>query len=43
MMAPTLTRAPVPHARIVVTTKGDCTGTAAMAKATATLNTALRG
>jgi hypothetical protein len=42
MMAPALTRARVPHARIVVTTMGNCTGTAAMAKATAAGNTALK-
>jgi uncharacterized protein YpuA (DUF1002 family) len=35
MMAPALARARVPRARIVVTTTGNCTGTAAMAKATA--------
>ena len=38
-MAPALARDWVPHARIVVTTMGSCTGTAAMAKATAALNT----
>ena len=42
MMAPALARAWVPHARIVVTTVGSCTGTAAMAKATAALNTVLK-
>jgi hypothetical protein len=42
MMAPTLTRARVPHARIVVTTMGSCTGTAATAKATAAGSTALK-
>jgi hypothetical protein len=42
MMAPARARACVPHARIVVTTVGNCTGTAAIAKATAALNTVLK-